>query len=43
MRRIIVLLLFAVLAFTTDVLAGAPKITLLYSANTEGEVRPCPT
>jgi len=43
MRRIILLLFIAVLACAADVLAGAPKLTLLYSANTEGEVRPCPT
>ena len=43
MLRIITLLLFAVLAFASDVFAGAPKLTLLFSGNTEAEVRPCPT
>jgi len=43
MLRTITLLLLAVLAFATDVYAGAPKFTLLYSGNTEAEVRPCPS
>lgn len=43
MRRIIPFLLFAVLAFTTDSFADASKLTLVFSGNTEAEVRPCPT
>lgn len=43
MLRTITLLLLAVLTFATDVCAGAPKLTLLYSGNTEAEVRPCPS
>lgn len=43
MPRIITLLLFAFLAFASDVYAGAPKLTLLFSGNTEAEVIPCPT
>jgi len=41
--RILSFLLVAVLAFASDCLAGAPKFTLAFSANTEAEVRPCPT
>ena len=43
MLRIITLSLFAVLAFASNVYAGSPKLTLLFSGNTEAEVRPCPT
>jgi hypothetical protein len=43
MLRILSFLLFAILAFASDVYAGAPKLTLLFSGNTEAEVRPCPT
>jgi hypothetical protein len=43
MLRTITLLLLAVLAFATDAHAGATKLTLLYSGNTEAEVRPCPS
>ncbi len=43
MLRRFTLLLLAVLTFASTVHAGAPKLTLLYSANTEAEVRPCPT
>jgi len=41
--RTITLLLLAVLALASNVYAGAPKLTLLFSGNTEAEVRPCPT
>jgi hypothetical protein len=43
MLRIISLLLFAVIAFATEVHAGGLKLTLLYSGNTEAEARPCPS
>jgi hypothetical protein len=43
MLRIITLLLFAVLVFASDVYAGGPRLTLLFSGNTEAEVRPCPS
>jgi hypothetical protein len=43
MLRLITLLLLAVLAFASAANAGAPKLTLLFSGNTEAEVRPCPT
>jgi len=43
MLRTITLLLAAFLIFASEVYAGAPKLTLLFSGNTEAEVRPCPT
>jgi len=43
MLRTITLLLIAFLAFASDVYAGAPKLTLIYSGNTEAEVLPCPS
>ena len=43
MLRTITFLLFAFLAFTSNVYAGAPKLTLIFSGNTESEVRACPS
>ncbi|MDO9632100.1 MAG: hypothetical protein Q7I92_09395 [Humidesulfovibrio sp.] len=43
MLRTITLLLFAALAFASNAYAGSPKLTLLFSGNTESEVRPCPS
>ncbi|MHC1701363.1 MAG: hypothetical protein AB9900_10345 [Humidesulfovibrio sp.] len=43
MLRIFTLLLFAVLAIPTNVHAAAPKLTLLFSGNTEAEVLACPS
>lgn len=35
--------LLTVLILASDVFAAAPKLTLLFSGNTEAEVRPCPS
>lgn len=43
MLRIITVLLLAVLVNASNVYAGGHKLTLLFSGNTEAEVRPCPT
>ncbi len=43
MLRILSFLLVAVLACASDVVAAAPKFTLVFSGNTEAEVRPCPS
>jgi hypothetical protein len=43
MLRTFTLLLFTFLAFASNVYAGAPKLTLIFSGNTEAEVRDCPT
>ena len=43
MLRIITLLLLTILASASNVSAGAPKLSLFFSGNTEAEVRPCPT
>lgn len=48
MLRTLTLLIFTFLLFTflacaSTLYAGAPKLTLLFSGNTEAEVRDCPT
>lgn len=43
MLRTITLLLFAALAFASNAYAGSTQLTLLFSGNTEAEVRPCPS
>lgn len=39
----LLLLLILLLALPAQVKAGGPRLTLLFCANTEGEVRPCPS
>lgn len=41
--RILFLIVFAALSLASQGYAGGPRLTLLFCANTEGEVRPCPS
>lgn len=39
----LLLIIALLLALPAQTLAGGPRLTLLFCANTEGEVRPCPS
>jgi len=43
MPRILFLILTLILGLASQAIAGEPRLTLLFCANTEGEVRPCPS
>lgn len=39
----LMLIIALLLAMPAQAIAGGPRLTLLFCANTEGEVRPCPS
>jgi len=42
-RRVLILFCILILSLVSQAIAGGPRLTLLFCANNEAEVRPCPT